>query len=298
MDTRINLALVGFGKFGKKYFKNIKQNKNFILKTIFRKKKIIGNKLNKISKKNINQLGIHAAIICTPVDTHFRIAKFFIENRIPVILEKPAAKNLIQIKKLILLSKKNKTSVLVNHSDLFNHNFNSILSKINMIGKIRLIEIDFGKYSKNYKDKNLLPWFDWFPHPLAIIIKLLNNVRFVKVKKNVVFKKNKSFFQNISIYLKGSRNIDIKINYSNQSKKKSRNVKIYGNKGFANYDGYNNKNNFLYTNRKIKFQKTNLTPLQNILSKFYTLVSKRRFQSDLKLSFEIEKIQSMIRKKI
>ena len=106
------------------------------------------------------------------------------ENKIPLILEKPAAQNLTQIKKLNFLSKKNKISVLVNHSDLFNNNFKIALSKIKLIGKIKNIEAYFGKYSRNYKSSTLLPWLDWFPHPLAVIIKLLRNIKFIKVIKN------------------------------------------------------------------------------------------------------------------
>ena len=151
MDTRLNLALVGFGKFGKIYFQNLKRNKNFFLKTIFRKTKLSNKKFKKISKKNINQSKFNAGIICTPVRSHYEIAKLFLENKIPFILEKPAAHKLNQIKNLISISKKNKTTVLVNHSDLFNPNFNFIFSRIKLIGKIRYIEAHFENIAKNIK---------------------------------------------------------------------------------------------------------------------------------------------------
>ena len=48
MDTKINLALVGFGKFGKKYYQNIKIDKRFDLKVIFKKSP---TNLSKISRK-------------------------------------------------------------------------------------------------------------------------------------------------------------------------------------------------------------------------------------------------------
>ena len=106
MSEKINLALIGFGSFGKLYYKTIQKDKKFNLVCIFRKKKINNSKFKKFSKKNLRSLKIDAAIVCTPVETHYRISKLLIENKIPIILEKPAAKNIIEVKKLIKISKK------------------------------------------------------------------------------------------------------------------------------------------------------------------------------------------------
>ena len=76
MDKKLNLALVGFGSFGKIYYKTIKKNEKFLLKTIFRKRKIRNSKFKSLSKKNLKENNIEAAIVCTPVKTHFSISKF------------------------------------------------------------------------------------------------------------------------------------------------------------------------------------------------------------------------------
>ena len=298
MDSTLNLALVGYGQFGKKYFSNIKNNKNFFLKKIFIKKKKKNKKFSELSKRNLLNSNIDAAIICTPVETHFKIAKFFIEQKIPIILEKPAAQNLSQIKKLNNLSKKNLVSVIVNHSDLFNQNINNISSRFKSIGKIKYIDAKFGKYSNKYRDKNLLPCYDWLPHPIAVIIRLFKKVTFNKIIKNEVKMRNKSIFQDLTIELKTQKNINIKIRYSNRYKKKIRNFRFYGDKGFINYDGYDYKNNFIFVKKRINLKKPSKTPLENILSKLHFAVIQKRYFSDLKLALEVEKIQSEIRKKI
>ena len=138
MDKKLNLALVGFGKFGKKYFKTIKKDKKFLLQTIFRKRKIGNLKFKLLSKKNLKENRIEAAVVCTPVKTHFSISKFLIENKIPLILEKPAANKLDEIKKLIKISSKNKAVVFVNHSDLYNEKFHFLLSKKNLSEKLNI----------------------------------------------------------------------------------------------------------------------------------------------------------------
>ena len=50
--------------------------------------------------------------------------------------------------------------------------------------------------------------------------------------------------------------------------------------------------------KRVNLDKPSKTPLENILTKFYFLVKKKKYCSDLKLSLEVEKIQSEIRKKI
>tara|TARA_B100001057_G_scaffold498852_1_gene607376 strand:+ start:1809 stop:2708 length:900 start_codon:yes stop_codon:yes gene_type:complete len=298
LDKRLNIALVGFGKFGKKYYKNILKNEKLKLIAIFRKKKIYNNNFKKISSKNIDENKIKSAVIATPIKTHYKIAKLFIDKKIPIILEKPSANKKNEIKDLIKLSNKKRVSVLVNHSDLYNHNLNFLMSKINLIGKIKYIEAYFGKYSTQYKDRLQPPLNDWLPHPLAIIIKFFNRIDNMKVISNDISKNGKSYFQKTYIKFKTIKKIEGKIFFSNVTRKKMRNFIIHGKKGFINYDGYKNENNFIFTKKKIFPKKKYLSPMENILQRLHILSSKKKLDfSDLKLSLEIEKSLSMIRNK-
>ena len=297
MDTKINLALVGFGKFGKKYYKNILEDNRFELKVIFRKQIKNFDKTNKkFSLKEIKKNNIQAAIICTPVNTHYRLSKIFIENKIPIILEKPASTNFNNIKKLLKLAQKKKSSVIVNHSDLHNKNFELILAKKRLIGQINFIKCHFGKYNNNYsKDKN--PFNDWIPHPLSLVITLLNNIKKFKIKSvaNSVKKKGSKIFQFSHIKLNFDKQINCEVTIWNTLKKKQRQLVVYGRNGFINYDGYNSSNNFINLKRKkIKIQ-SKITPMENILTRLYKTVSTKRFISDLPLALKIEAINSKIR---
>ena len=297
MDTRINIALVGFGRFGKKYYNELIKNKNFFLKAIYRKNKIYNNKFQKLTKKNLIKNKIEAAIICTPINTHFELSKFFIKKKIPLILEKPAAKNKLEIKELINLSKKYRSTVLINHSDLFNGNFKFLYSKIKLIGKIKFIDAKFGKFNNNYKDKKYLPLNDWLPHPLAVILTVIKKVEKIKTLKNEIYFKKKSIFQNTILSFHNKYSLNGKIHFSNKIKKKKRQIIIYGKNGLLYYDGYDTKNNFIKTKKKIFSKKKYLSPIQNILEIFYQIILKSRFHSDLKLSYDIQKILDKIKKK-
>jgi len=298
LDKKINLALIGFGSFGKIYFKTIKDDKKFNLVSIFRKKKIHSSRFKILSKKNLKLFKIDAAIICTPVETHYKISKLLIENKIPIILEKPAAKNIFEIKKLIRISKKNNTSVIVNHSDLYNENFQFLFSQKKLIGKINFIEANFGKFSLKYKNKLVIPFKDWCPHIFALILKFVKKIYFIDIISNKIIKKNKSFFQDLTLHFKAENNIEGIINFSNFPKKRNRNLTILGTKGKIQYDGYIEKNNYLTTNRKIVAKKPRYLPMQVILNKLYYTTKKKFYYTDLNTSLEIEKILMIIEKNI
>jgi len=298
LDKKLNLALVGFGKFGKKYFKTIKKDKKFLLQTIFRKRKIGNSKFKLLSKKNLKENRIEAAVVCTPVKTHFSISKFLIENKIPLILEKPAANKLDEIKKLIQISSKNKAVVFVNHSDLYNERFHFLLSKKKLIGKIKYLEAKFGKYDEKYKNSKELPFKDWLPHPFALILKLVHDIVSIKINTNKIKKIKKSYFQKLIITFKSKNKIEGKITYSNYSRKKNRSLIIYGEKGKIVYDGYSKKNSYLIAKRMIKSPNIKNTPMQTILNKLHKFSQKKDLYSDLYISLKIQKLLTKIDKMI
>jgi predicted dehydrogenase len=154
----INIALVGIGRFGKKYFKEILKSKKVNCSFIVKKKKLSKNifslkkKLSIIVNKNdISFENIQGAIVVTPVESHYQNSVFFLKKKIPIILEKPATNTLTEVVKLDKLSKKNRTSVLVNYSDLYNDSFNYILKHKLKIGSIKKIDICFEKRQNIYK---------------------------------------------------------------------------------------------------------------------------------------------------
>ena len=64
--------------------------------------------------------------IATPTFTHFKIASFFLNNKIPVLVEKPLTQNLGEAKKLVETAKKNKTLLFVGHVERYNNAYLSI----------------------------------------------------------------------------------------------------------------------------------------------------------------------------
>ena len=84
-----------------------------------------------------------------------------------------------------------KPSIFVNHTDLYNPAFQTFSRRIKSLGKYNKINIYYGKYQKIKKNnrKSFLPYFDWFPHPIALAIKLAGLPKKITIVKNKVFLK-------------------------------------------------------------------------------------------------------------
>jgi len=64
--------------------------------------------------------------ICTPTESHFAIAKFFLKNNIHTFIEKPITAKVKQADQLIALASKKKLKLQVGHIERFNSAFESI----------------------------------------------------------------------------------------------------------------------------------------------------------------------------
>lgn len=60
------------------------------------------------------------AVVASPASTHYEYAKFFLERRIPVLVEKPLAVSAAQANELVELSEKADTLLFVAQSECFN----------------------------------------------------------------------------------------------------------------------------------------------------------------------------------
>lgn len=68
--------------------------------------------------------------IAAATQAHYDLARFFLENRIPVLVEKPIAATLEQAEKLCELAEKNSTLLTVGHIERFNPAFQFLKNRI------------------------------------------------------------------------------------------------------------------------------------------------------------------------
>jgi predicted dehydrogenase len=116
-------------------------------------KKLIDNKLDAVS-------------IVTPTSLHYEIAKFFLQNKIHVLIEKPVTKTLQEANDLMKISHKNKLIMQVGHVERFN---SAIQAVEKLSNKPRFIEVHrLGPFSPRVKDVGVI--LDLMIHDIDIIL--------------------------------------------------------------------------------------------------------------------------------
>lgn len=175
------IALIGLGNWGANHLRVL--IKNNLLAGIYDKNKKIKNFKN---FKNLDEISfdknVKGVIIATPPNTHFELAKFFIQKKIPVLVEKPVCLNFKDTITLYNLSLKFKTKICVGHLLFFHPAIEKITEIINkrIIGKIKYIEsnrLNLGRI-RDYED---ILW-SFAPHDISIIDNLIKNKKILEIK--------------------------------------------------------------------------------------------------------------------
>lgn len=114
---------------------------------------------------------VDAVSIVTPTPSHFEIGKFFLENNVHVLMEKPIATTVDEADILINLARKNKVVLQVGHLERFNSALKSILP---VLTKPRFIESHrLAPFKLRGSDVNVV--LDLMIHDIDIILSLVKS---------------------------------------------------------------------------------------------------------------------------
>jgi len=259
----LKTALIGFGYWGTKLARNFQNSEVFDLVSIIdlNSKNLLSAKknypltnLSNNYKKVIKDDLIDLVIISSPTSTHYKIAKFALENFKHVLVEKPLSCTLNEVKRLNKIANKNKKMIFVDYPFLFSGTINFIKKIINknMYGKIIEIE-SFREQAPIRKDVNVI--WDLCTHDISILTYLLKSkpysVKTIK-KRNI----KGSFCDTAYINLKYRNNLNVLIKNAWISPTKIRLIKIKFEKAILFCD----ENESLY---KIKIYKNKSNKLIN-----------------------------------
>ncbi len=125
VNNKIRVGVIGLGYLGKFHYQKYKNNKNVNLTSVVdidsKNYSIVEEKGLLVCDKYqdiVNE--VDAVSIVTPTVTHYKLAKFFLDNKIHVLLEKPMTETVAQAKKLNVIAKKNKCVLQIGHLEQFN----------------------------------------------------------------------------------------------------------------------------------------------------------------------------------
>ena len=181
---KLNIGIVGIGYLGKYHLEKFINNKQcdtkWVVDTNLDNVNLNGyDSIQKSSNYKEILNDIDAISLVTPTKMHFKIAKFFLENKKHVLIEKPMTETVAQAKKLVDLAKKNKVILQVGHLE----RFNPVMTRLTKeISDPLFIEVHrLAKFNPRSTDVNVI--FDLMIHDIDIVTTLM--------KKNI---KNVSAF--------------------------------------------------------------------------------------------------------
>ncbi|MBU1912907.1 MAG: Gfo/Idh/MocA family oxidoreductase [Candidatus Omnitrophica bacterium] len=118
--------------------------------------------------KKLSDNKLDAVSIVTPTILHYEIAKFFLQNKIHVLIEKPITKTLKEASDLIKIADKNRLIIQVGHVERFNSAIQAIEKLSN---KPRFIEVHrLGPFTPRVKDVGVV--LDLMIHDIDIVLGL------------------------------------------------------------------------------------------------------------------------------
>ena len=260
-----NIGLIGRGKMGKAFQREIEKSNKFNLVKIFSKRDIRKKKqdIRKFFRSNIFDL----IIITSPVDSHYQYLNYAMKNKKHIIVEKPLVENSNELKKLSKLNKNFKQKIMIHHNDILNFEKFKIFKKSYKDSK--KIEMVYGK--KDIKNSTKKPYFDWLPHPLALIVKYFGFPKKFKILNYSKIKKKSGFFEELKIEFSFKR-LKIYLMFSNFLKNKTKKIFIFKNVKKEIYDGYKKKNQRSIKLLLEKFYKKNKINEISLFFKSYDLL--------------------------
>ncbi|OUX18662.1 MAG: hypothetical protein CBE17_01020 [Gammaproteobacteria bacterium TMED257] len=183
---KLNIGVIGIGYLGKYHLQKFITNRNCKTTWIVdldsnNLSQNISDSIKKTTKYKDIVKDVDAVSIVTPTKDHYQIAKFFLENKKHVLIEKPITNTVDQADKLITIAKRNKLILQAGHLE----RFNPVMERLNNeIMKPVFIEVHrLAKFNPRSTDVNVI--FDLMIHDIDIVTSLVKK----KIKKISAFGK-------------------------------------------------------------------------------------------------------------
>jgi predicted dehydrogenase len=298
----MKVGIVGIGKLGSihlRIYQEIKEIKKIYLVDIDERKLLPYKRefecffdYKKLKDK------IDLVSVTSPTYTHFEIAKFFLKNSIPVLVEKPLTQDHQKAKLLINIAKKNRTLLFVGHVERYN---NAYLAIKKIVKKPLFIECHrLSPYP--YRSLDISVVLDLMIHDLDIILDLVkDDIKKIEAKGVKVLSPTEDI-ANVRITFKNG--CVANITSSRISTKKERKIRIFMSNRYISLD-YANQEVEIYqkvtpdkkiTKKTLHIKKEE--PLKKEIRNFVNHVKKEKFDLEsvlnakeaLELACRIERI--------
>ena len=253
--SKIRVGVIGLGYLGKFHFEKYSSNKSVKLTSIVDTDK---KNLDLVNSKEIYKstsykdiIGkVDAVSIVTPTITHFSIAKFFLDNKVHVLLEKPMTESVTQAKKLNEIAKKTKRILQIGHLEQFNPAIRKLKSLLN---EPEFIEVHrLCKFNPRAIDVDVV--LDLMIHDIDIVLSLINkNIKKISVSGKKVIT---NLIDIANVRIEFENNVVANLTASRISTKNERKMRIFLKNAYYSVDFINNELKRLIKNKNNSFKTT------------------------------------------
>ncbi len=254
-SNKIRVGVVGLGYLGKFHFEKYQLNKSVDVTSIVdidvKNLDCIGseqvfktNSFKKIIEK------VDAVSIVTPTVTHFKIAKFFLENKVNVLLEKPMTKTLSEARILNNIAKKNRCVLQIGHLEQFNPAIKKLKSQLK---NPEFIEVHrLCKFNPRATDVDVV--LDLMIHDIDIVLSLVKkDIKKISVSSKKVIT---SLIDIANVRLEFDDNVVANLTASRISTKNERKMRLFLKNAYYSVDFINNELKKLKKNNNNTFKTT------------------------------------------
>jgi len=245
VNNTITVAQIGVGYWGPNLLRNLMANKDCEVMQVAdlsqERREFVASlypsiKVTDDPKDILNNGDIDAVVIATPVETHFDFAVRCLESGKHILVEKPMATTVSQVKKIGELAREKGLVAMVGHTFLFNEAVRYVKTLIDKgeLGDIRYI------YSQRLNLGRIRTDVDAFwnlaPHDISIIQYWLDNPKPVSITRNGMDYVQKGIDDVVFMNIVYPNNILANIHVSWLDPQKIRKMTVVGSKKMVAYD--------------------------------------------------------------
>ena len=255
MSNKIKVGVVGLGYLGKFHLEKYQSNKSVEVTSVV---DIDDNNLDYIESEQIFKTNsfkkiidkVDAVSIVTPTITHFQIAKFFLERKVNVLLEKPMTQSLAEAKTLNKIAKKNRCILQIGHLEQFNPAIKKLKTELKTPEFIEVHRLC--KFNPRATDVDVI--LDLMIHDIDIVLSLVKkNIKKISVSGKKVIT---SLIDIANVRLEFEDNVVANLTASRISTKNERKMRLFLKNAYYSVDFINNELKKLKKNQNNAFKTT------------------------------------------
>jgi len=242
---KVNIAQIGVGYWGPNLLRNLVANKNCDVKIVvdlskerrhFVRDLYPSVRVSYRVEDIINDADIEAVVIATPVATHFDLAMKCLEAGKNVLVEKPMATTVEEVRQIGEQAEEKGLVIMVGHTFIFNAAVRYVKTLIDSgkLGDIRYIYSQRVNLGRIRNDVDAL--WNLAPHDISIIQYWLNDPEPICVKRNGMDYVQKGIHDVVFMNIEYPNNIMANIHVSWLDPHKIRRITVVGSKKMVVYD--------------------------------------------------------------